>query len=62
MGIIRILEAILQSKIFDVVVIAGGGSATDFKPFDEYELAWPSFPIPVITGIGHDRNTSILLI
>lgn len=63
-GIIRILEAIaLQSKIFDVVVIVrGGGSATDFKPFDEYELARAValFPIPVITGIGHDRNTSIV--
>ncbi|HQQ98640.1 MAG TPA: exodeoxyribonuclease VII large subunit [Cyclobacteriaceae bacterium] len=62
--IIRTLEAIAsQSKIFDVVVIVrGGGSATDFKPFDEYELARlvAKFPVPVVTGIGHDRNTSIV--
>ncbi len=48
---------------FDVVVIVrGGGSQTDFKPFDDYELSRcvAAFPIPVITGIGHDRNTSIV--
>ncbi|MEO6166152.1 MAG: exodeoxyribonuclease VII large subunit [Chitinophagales bacterium] len=48
---------------FDVVVIVrGGGSQTDFKPFDDYELSKyvASFPIPILTGIGHDRNTSIV--
>lgn len=51
-----------QSPDFDVVVIVrGGGSQTDFKSFDNYELARQvaSFSIPVFTGIGHDRNTSI---
>ncbi len=50
-----------QSK-FDIVVIArGGGSDTDFKSFNDYELAKAvaGFPLPVLTGIGHDRNTSI---
>jgi len=48
---------------FDVVVIVrGGGSQTDFKPFDDYELSKcvASFQIPILTGIGHDRNTSIV--
>ncbi len=48
---------------FDVVaIVRGGGSQTDFKPFDDYELTRcvATFPIPVIAGIGHDRNTSIV--
>jgi exodeoxyribonuclease VII large subunit len=52
----------LSNKKFDVVaIVRGGGSQTDFKPFDTYELAQciAAFPIPVLTGIGHDRNTSI---
>ena len=47
---------------FDVVaIVRGGGSQTDFKPFDDYELAKyiAGFPVPVFTGIGHDRNQSI---
>jgi len=51
-----------RSSDFDVVVLVrGGGSQTDLKPFDDYELARQIalFPIPVFTGIGHDRNTSI---
>jgi exodeoxyribonuclease VII large subunit len=51
-----------QSPDFDVVVIVrGGGSQTDFKPFDNYEFARQValFSIPIFTGIGHDRNTSI---
>ena len=48
---------------FDVVaIVRGGGSENDFKPFEDYDLslAVASFPIPVLTGIGHDRNTSIV--
>lgn len=48
---------------FDVVaIVRGGGSQTDFKPFDNYELAQyvANFPIPIYTGIGHDRNQSIV--
>jgi exodeoxyribonuclease VII large subunit len=51
-----------KKENFDVVVIVrGGGSQTDFKPFDNYELCRDiaGFPLPVVTGIGHDRNTSI---
>jgi exodeoxyribonuclease VII large subunit len=44
-----------------VAIVRGGGSQTDFKPFDDYELSKyiANFPIPVFTGIGHDRNQSI---
>jgi exodeoxyribonuclease VII large subunit len=54
----------LQAKthLYDVVVmVRGGGSQTDLKPFDDFELAKKIalFPLPVLTGIGHDRNTSI---
>lgn len=48
---------------FDVVaIVRGGGSQTDFKPFDEYELAAyvANFSTPIFTGIGHDRNQSIV--
>lgn len=58
---LQLIEA--RQKDFDVVVIVrGGGSQTDFKPFDNYELARyvAGFPLPVFTGIGHDRNTSIV--
>ena len=58
------LQLIEQSEEhFDVVaIVRGGGSQTDFKPFDDYELAKyvAHFPIPIFTGIGHDRNQSIV--
>lgn len=47
---------------FDLVVLVrGGGSGLDLGPFDCYEpgLSIAGFPIPVITGIGHERNVSI---
>jgi exodeoxyribonuclease VII large subunit len=52
-----------EKENFDVVaIVRGGGSQTDFKPFDNYELSKyvASFPLPILTGIGHDRNTSIV--
>ncbi len=52
-----------QKERFDIVaMVRGGGSQTDFKPFDNYALAQyvATFPIPIFTGIGHDRNTSIV--
>jgi len=51
-----------QNESFDVIaIVRGGGSQTDFKPFEDYGLAKviAEFPIPIYTGIGHDRNTSI---
>lgn len=48
---------------FDVVVIIrGGGGTSDLSGFDTLELAEnvANFPLPIITGIGHDRDESIL--
>ena len=62
--IMQQLEQIkLQAIVFDVVVIVrGGGSDTDFKSFNNFDLSnyVADFTIPVLTGIGHDRNTSIV--
>lgn len=45
-----------------IVLVRGGGSQTDFSPFDSYELslAVASSKLPVFTGIGHERNVSIV--
>lgn len=45
-----------------VVMIRGGGAKTDFLVFDTYNLsrAVARFPIPIITGIGHHKDVSIV--
>ena len=45
-----------------VVIIRGGGATADLSGFDTLELAEnvAQFPLPIITGIGHDRDESIL--
>ncbi len=50
-----------KKKYDAVVLVRGGGSQTDFGPFDTLELgkAIAAFPFPIITGIGHERNVSI---
>lgn len=56
---IRIFQA---APAFDVVVvIRGGGSQTDFLLFDTFVVGRvvAKFPIPVITGIGHQKNETI---
>lgn len=48
---------------FDVVVIIrGGGATSDLSCFDTYLLAaaCAQFPLPVITGIGHERDDTVL--
>lgn len=44
-----------------VVVIRGGGSRSDLNCFNAYRLCAhiAQFPLPVITGIGHDKDTSV---
>ena len=52
-----------DSSQFDcVVIIRGGGATSDMSGFDTLALAEnvANFPIPIITGIGHDRDESIL--
>jgi exodeoxyribonuclease VII large subunit len=47
---------------FDVVaIIRGGGSTTDLSWFDSYEIAYhvTQFPLPVLTGIGHEKDQSV---
>lgn len=48
---------------FDVVVIIrGGGSTSDLSGFDTYLLAaaCAQFPLPIITGIGHERDDTVI--
>ncbi|MBQ7689601.1 MAG: exodeoxyribonuclease VII large subunit [Muribaculaceae bacterium] len=50
------------NKFDCVVVIRGGGSPIDLNSFDNYDLAAniAQFPIPVIVGIGHERDVTVL--
>ena len=45
-----------------VVIIRGGGATSDLSGFDTLELAEnvANFPLPIITGIGHERDESVL--
>ena len=52
-----------QGVTFDcVVIIRGGGATADLSGFDTLALAEnvANFPIPIITGIGHERDESVL--
>lgn len=52
-----------QINDFDIVVIIrGGGSTSDMSGFDTLALAEnvANFPLPIITGIGHDRDECVL--
>ncbi len=62
-----ILEAlnkiIKHSSLFDlVVIIRGGGSQSDLNCFNNYSIAAKiaNSPIPILTGIGHERDETIL--
>lgn len=63
-SICRALEQICsRCDEFDVIVIVrGGGSATDLGCFDDYALASmvAQMPLAVVCGIGHDKDTSIV--
>ena len=63
-SIIEALNNIYNNvELFDVVVIIrGGGGVADLASFDSYDLAVniANFPIPVIVGIGHERDNTIL--
>lgn len=58
------LELIEQTiDLWDcVAIIRGGGATTDLNGFDDYELARAValFPLPVIVGIGHERDRTVL--
>ena len=63
-SVIAALNRIYESvDDFDaVVIIRGGGATADLSGFDTLALAEnvAQFPLPIITGIGHDRDESIL--
>lgn len=63
-SILTNLISIFNSKIqyHAVVLIRGGGAKTDFLVFDSFKLslAVAKFPIPIITGIGHHKDESIV--
>ena len=61
-SIIAALEQIYNFQFDAVVIIRGGGATSDMSGFDTLALAEnvANFPLPIITGIGHDRDESIL--
>jgi exodeoxyribonuclease VII large subunit len=62
-GIINSLDRIAShiDKFDLVVIIRGGGSQIDLSWFDNYNIAFyvTQFPLPVITGIGHEKDLSV---
>lgn len=60
-SLIRIFEELEKIKSDVVVIIRGGGAQLDLDCFDDIRLAIAiaKFPLPVITGIGHERDETI---
>lgn len=62
-GLQNALIQVFNSNLhFDaVVIVRGGGSQSDFLLFDHYLVARAiaRFPVPIITGIGHQKNLTI---
>lgn len=63
-SVISALEDIMdRENDFDcVVIIRGGGAGSELACFDDYSLAAhvAQFPLPVVVGIGHDRDETVL--
>ena len=63
-SVIEALERIYahESDFDGVVIIRGGGATSELSCFDSYPLAQnvAQFPLPVIVGIGHDRDETVL--
>lgn len=62
-SIINAFEAIYarESEFDCVALIRGGGSQSDLECYNQYDLAYhiTQFPLPVLTGIGHERDESV---
>lgn len=54
--------AALEEEWDVVIIIRGGGASTDMSCFDDYNLAshCAQFPLPIIAGIGHTRDVSVV--
>jgi exodeoxyribonuclease VII large subunit len=63
-SILGALERIRAVRhLYDIVaIIRGGGSVVDLSRFDSYDLgaAVARFPLPVVTGIGHERDETVV--
>lgn len=63
-SVIAALDSIISddSQWDVVVIIRGGGATSDLSGFDTYLLATncAQFPLPIITGIGHERDDTVL--
>lgn len=63
MAALDLVEQTLSIMPWDcVVIIRGGGATTDMNGFDDIQLARrvATFPIPVVVGIGHERDRCVL--
>lgn len=62
--VLAALDKVEQNQhLFDcVVIIRGGGGTEELNSFDNYDLARrvATFPLPVIVGIGHERDITVL--
>ena len=62
-SVIQAMNAVaMRRDDFDVVIIIrGGGAVSELSCFDSYNLAFniANFPLPVITGIGHERDDTV---
>lgn len=62
-SVVSALNAVAARRdYFDlVVIIRGGGAVSELSCFDSYNLAFniANFPLPVITGIGHERDDTV---
>ena len=63
-SVISALERVMAcGEDFDcLAILRGGGAVADLDAFDDYSLALnvAQFPLPVITAIGHERDTTVL--
>lgn len=63
-SIISALDRVYEhaDKFDAVIIIRGGGATSELSSFDSYLLAanCAQFPLPVITGIGHERDDTVL--
>jgi exodeoxyribonuclease VII large subunit len=55
------LEACVRAGVDVILLVRGGGSFEDLMPFNDESLAYAiaDCPVPVVTGIGHEPDTSI---
>ncbi|MBP5348104.1 MAG: exodeoxyribonuclease VII large subunit [Bacteroidaceae bacterium] len=62
-SVISAMDAVASRRDdFDVlIIIRGGGAVSELSCFDSYDLAFniANFPLPVITGIGHERDDTV---